>query len=70
MYICIKQQFSIGVNEVTRVLERMAAPCSEMGEASAEHVDTNPSKLQLPLVRLQVGFTSYDIIMKPIHFHE
>ncbi|KAJ9696831.1 hypothetical protein PVL29_008841 [Vitis rotundifolia] len=57
--IWFKQQFSIGVNEVTRVLERMT-PCSEMGGASAQQPLANPSKLQLPSVRLQAILVASD----------
>ncbi|CBI37056.3 hypothetical protein VitviT2T_009714 [Vitis vinifera] len=57
--IWFKQQFSIGVNEVTRVLERMT-PCSEMGGESAQQPLANPSELQLPSVRLQAVFVASD----------
>lgn len=57
--IWFKQQFSIGVNEVTRVLERMT-PCSEMGGESAQQPLASPSKLQLPSVRLQAVLVASD----------
>ncbi|KAJ0112038.1 hypothetical protein Patl1_00775 [Pistacia atlantica] len=56
--IWFKQQFSIGVNEVSRVLERMA-PSAEMG-TSLHQPNIFCSKRQAPVVQLQVILVAAD----------
>ncbi|QCE11964.1 pantoate--beta-alanine ligase [Vigna unguiculata] len=52
--IWLKQQFSIGVNDVTRVLKRMK-PCTEL-ESSAQLVPLRSNNNKTPSVKLQVDF--------------
>ncbi|KAJ0052012.1 hypothetical protein Pint_00758 [Pistacia integerrima] len=56
--IWFKQQFSIGVNEVSRVLERMV-PSAEMG-TSLHQPNVFCSKRQAPVVQLQVILVAAD----------
>jgi len=50
----LQQQFAIGVNDVTRVLERMK-PCAEF-ERSAQLLPSITSNHKTPSVKLQVDF--------------
>ncbi|XP_062145189.1 uncharacterized protein LOC133852444 isoform X2 [Alnus glutinosa] len=53
----LKQRFSIGVNDVTRVLERMA-PCAQVGSSTQPHsISTN---LKVPSVQLQAVLLASD----------
>ncbi|KAL4286747.1 hypothetical protein HN51_054505 [Arachis hypogaea] len=56
--IWLKQQFSIGVNDVTRVLERMR-PCTELGK-SAQLPPLISSTHRSPLVKLQAVLVASD----------
>ncbi|XP_057422776.1 uncharacterized protein LOC130716784 [Lotus japonicus] len=56
--IWLKQQFSIGVNDVTRVLERME-PCAEL-ESSAELIPLIRSNHKAPSVKLQAVLVASD----------
>ncbi|MED6144502.1 hypothetical protein PIB30_016350 [Stylosanthes scabra] len=56
--IWLKQQFSIGVNDVTRVLERMR-PCTELGK-SAQLPPSSSSNHKPPSVKLQAVLVASD----------
>ncbi|RHN43669.1 putative 50S ribosomal protein L30e [Medicago truncatula] len=56
--IWIKQQFAIGVNDVTRVLERMK-PCAEF-ERSAQLLPSITSNHKTPSVKLQAVLVASD----------
>ncbi|XP_061367908.1 uncharacterized protein LOC133310923 [Gastrolobium bilobum] len=56
--IWLKQQFSIGVNDVTRVLERME-PCSELGR-SAQRLPLIRSNHRTSIVKLQAVLVASD----------
>ncbi|QCE07167.1 50S ribosomal protein L30e-like [Vigna unguiculata] len=56
--IWLKQQFSIGVNDVTRVLERMK-PCTEL-ESSAQLVPLRSNNNKTPSVKLQAVLVASD----------
>uniref|UniRef100_A0A453AZD6 Uncharacterized protein n=1 Tax=Aegilops tauschii subsp. strangulata TaxID=200361 RepID=A0A453AZD6_AEGTS len=51
--IWMKQQFSVGVNDVTRVLERMPAAAASHSVCSTE-APTSTARRRAPLVPLQV----------------
>ncbi|KAK1323680.1 hypothetical protein QJS10_CPA02g01563 [Acorus calamus] len=55
--IWFKQQFSIGVNDVTRVLERMPSHEAEQGADEPPSVHASP---KLPLVKLQAVLVASD----------
>jgi hypothetical protein len=57
----LQQQFAIGVNDVTRVLERMpaaAAAAATHSTDSSSEAQTVPGRRRAPLVPLQVTFLS------------
>jgi hypothetical protein len=59
----LQQQFAIGVNDVTRVLERMPAAAAAAAAAthstdSSSEAQTVPGRRRAPLVPLQVTFLS------------
>ncbi|KAG2402476.1 uncharacterized protein HKW66_Vig0236730 [Vigna angularis] len=56
--IWLKQQFSIGVNDVTRVLERMK-PCTEL-ERSAQLFPLRSTNNKAPSVKLQAVLVASD----------
>ncbi|KAK7243354.1 hypothetical protein RIF29_38147 [Crotalaria pallida] len=56
--IWLKQQFSIGVNDVTRVLERME-PCTEL-RRSSQFLPLISSNLKTPTVKLQAVLVASD----------
>lgn len=57
--IWMKQQFAIGVNDVTRVLERMPPAATHSGHCSSEAL-TSPALRRAPLVPLQAVLVAAD----------
>jgi hypothetical protein len=53
----LQQQFAIGVNDVTRVLERMPAAAASHSTHSSSEAQSVPGHRRAPLVPLQVTFS-------------
>jgi len=57
--LLLQKQFAIGVNDVTRVLERMPPATATNSTYSSTEAQTVSGRRRAPLVPLQVSFISY-----------
>ena len=62
--LLLQKQFAIGVNDVTRVLERMPPATATNSTYSSTEAQTVSGRRRAPLVPLQVSFISYFAFIK------
>jgi hypothetical protein len=67
--IWMKQQFAIGVNDVTRVLERMPAAAASHSTHSSSEAQSVPGHRRAPLVPLQAVLVAADCNPKMLTKH-